>query len=119
MSGVVYRKHLSEPWYSLVYDGIKTVEGRLNVGDFGKMCVGDCVEFWNNECEVGRKQKFVVRIERIAEYATFKDYLVGEGLKKCLPVIDNIDKGVATYHKYYSPEDETKFGVKAFGIRKI
>ena len=32
-----YRKHLSEPWFSLIKLGIKTVEGRLNKGVFSKI----------------------------------------------------------------------------------
>ena len=36
-----YKKHLSEPWFSLIKLKLKTVEGRLNKGDFSKMLVGD------------------------------------------------------------------------------
>lgn len=30
----VYEKNLSEPWFSLIKVGVKTVEGRLNKDDF-------------------------------------------------------------------------------------
>ncbi len=30
----IYRRHLSESWFSLMAVGCKTVEGRLNSGDW-------------------------------------------------------------------------------------
>ena len=40
-----YKKHLSEPWFSLIKLNLKTVEGRLNKGDFSKMNIGDTIIF--------------------------------------------------------------------------
>ena len=31
-----YKKHLSEPWFTLLKLGLKTVEARLNKGDLVK-----------------------------------------------------------------------------------
>ena len=36
-----YSKHLSQPWFECIFNGSKTVEGRVNKGDFGKMQIGD------------------------------------------------------------------------------
>ena len=44
-----YVKNLSEPWFSLIHEGEKTIEGRLNKGDFANMVVGDIIVFTNNE----------------------------------------------------------------------
>ena len=38
-----YKKHLSEPWFSLVKLNIKTIEGRLIKGDFSKMKINDII----------------------------------------------------------------------------
>lgn len=37
----IYQKNLSEPWFSLIKLKIKTVEGRLNKGDFAIINIGD------------------------------------------------------------------------------
>jgi ASC-1-like (ASCH) protein len=40
--------------------GVKTVEGRLNKGDFEKINVGDTIKFLNNE--MGFHRQFTVKI---------------------------------------------------------
>jgi len=52
-------------------------------------------------------------------YSTFKEYLETEGLDKCLPGIETIEDGVGVYYKYYTPEDEAKYGVLAIELEKI
>ena len=44
-----YKKHLSEPWFSLINLKNKTIEGRLNKGDFKLMNVGDKITFYNDD----------------------------------------------------------------------
>jgi ASC-1-like (ASCH) protein len=34
---IKYNEHLSEPWFSLISLGLKTVEGRKNKGKFKKV----------------------------------------------------------------------------------
>lgn len=55
----IYEKNLSEPWFSLIKLKIKTVEGRLNKGDFANMNIGDSIVFTNNE--LGFERKFKLR----------------------------------------------------------
>ena len=45
----IYYKNISEPWFSLIKLKIKSVEGRLNKGEFSKMKIGDIIEFSNEE----------------------------------------------------------------------
>jgi hypothetical protein len=44
MNMAKYNEHLSEPWFTLISLGLKTVEGRKNKGKFKEMQVGDIVE---------------------------------------------------------------------------
>lgn len=39
-----YLEHVSEPWFSLILLGLKTVEGRLNKGRFHDMKEGDIIQ---------------------------------------------------------------------------
>lgn len=77
-----YTEHLSEPWFSLIVIGLKTVEGRKNKGRFKGMKIGDVVEWNNTDFE---ERKVLTKIVGKNEYSTFAEYLEHEGLEKCLP----------------------------------
>ena len=113
-----YIENVSEPWFTLILLGLKTVEGRKNKGRFKEMKVGDIVE-WTNDNFMQRS--VLTRITGKAEYPTFREYLDTEGLDKCLPGMEKfgIDKGLGVYFKYYTKEDEKKFGVVAIRIELI
>jgi ASC-1-like (ASCH) protein len=112
-----YKKHLSEPWFSLIKLKLKKCEGRLNKGDFSKMKEGDIIEFYNEDFDIKRKYK--VKITKVNHYTTFKKYLENESLKKCLPGIDNINEGLKIYFKYYSKENEKKYNIVAIRFKLI
>ncbi len=108
-----YTKHLSQPWFECIYNGSKTVEGRLNKGDFGNMQIGDQIEFHNEN------NKYTVDITNIKYYKTFKEMITKERLKHVLPTPDikRIKDGVKVYHSFYSPEDEKQYGIVAIHIK--
>lgn len=105
-----YTKHLSEPWFSLVKLKLKTIEGRLNKGDFSKMNIGDTITFYNDDFN---HRELKVIIKRISTYNTFEEYLRKETLKKCLPGFSRIDDGLSVYFKYFTKEQESKFKIKS------
>jgi ASC-1-like (ASCH) protein len=91
----VFEKNLSEPWFSLIKLNIKSVEGRLNKGDFANMKVGDSIIFTN--IELGFERKFTVEIKKINCFDNFQEYLENETLERCLPGIDNMEDGLNVY----------------------
>lgn len=108
---------LSEPWFTFIKDGLKTVEGRLNKGKFKKLKVGEAVEWFVRNTD----QKIKTKIKNIKRYVTFKEMLEKEGLDAVLPnkQIMSIDDGVNIYRKYYSEDDEKKYGILAIGVQVI
>ena len=113
-----YRKHVSEPWFSLIRDGRKTVEGRLNKGDFAKMNVGDIVEWFTK----GKDSTIKTRVMRTTPYDNFLEYLETEGVKKTLPVgyVKTPEEGVErVYRKYFSEEPEAEHKVLAIEIQRL
>jgi len=112
-----YKKHLSEPWFSLVNLELKNCEGRLNKGDFSNMKKGDYITFENNDFDFTRK--CVVKITSIHHYNTFQEYLISEKLNKCLPGITNIEDGKKIYYKYFTQNDENLYKIIAIRIKKI
>lgn len=113
-----YVENLSEPWFTLIQLGLKTVEGRKNKGKFKEMKVGDIIE-WKNEDF--KPRSFLTQITGKVEYPNFKTYLETEGLKKCLPNMEKygIEHGLSVYYKYYTKEDEHEFGVIAIRLKVI
>jgi len=102
----IYEKTVSEPWFTLLKLKIKTVEGRLNKGDFLNMKIGDIIIFTN--VELGFLRKFQIEIKQITIYNNFETYLESETLCRCLPGIDTIEEGLQVYHRYYQKTDQYK-----------
>lgn len=110
------KEHLSEPWFSLISLGLKTIEGRKNKGKFKEMCIGDTIEWVNDDF---MPRSVMTRIIGKNVYSTFKEYLEAEGLENCLPGIPDITHGLSVYYKYYTPEDEADYGVIAIKLELI
>jgi hypothetical protein len=64
-----FTENVSEPWFSLILLGLKTVEGRKNKGRFTDMKIGDIVEWKNNDF---KPRSVLTRVTGKAEYPTFK-----------------------------------------------
>jgi len=110
-------KNLSEPWFSLIKVGLKTVEGRLNKGDITSLAKGDCIKFVNTD--LGFIRNYTIKITSIYKYTSFREYLEKEKLEKCLPAIETIEDGLKVYYKYYSKEDEEKYKIVAIRFKII
>lgn len=115
-----YVKNVSEPWFTLIGEGVKTVEGRLCKGDFAQISIGDTIVWTNDEIgEIIRSVK--TQVVDIRHYSSFKKYLQSETLKKCLPTpgIRTIKQGVAVYRQFYSTQMEKEFGICAIHIKRL
>ena len=111
-----YVENVSEPWYTLISLGLKTVEGRKNKGRFKEMQVGDLIKWTNDDF---KHRSVLTKIKRKAEYKTFKEYLKKEGLKKCLPGIPTIEHGLSVYFKYFTKKEEAEYGVIAIELELV
>lgn len=114
--GTNYKENLSEPWFSLISLGLKTVEGRKNKGRFKEMQVGDIVQWTNNDF---KERSVLTKITGKTEYKTFEEYLEAKGLDKCLPGIPTLEHGLSVYFKYFTKEDEVAFGVVAISLELV
>ena len=114
---IIYKKHLSEPWFSLTKVGKKKCEGRLNKGDFSKIKKGNIIIFENED--FGFKRTAMVKVTGIKNYESFESYLKGETIEKCLPGIDILENGKKIYYMYYTKEDEKKYKIVAIKMKNI
>lgn len=111
-----YVEHLSEPWFSLIALGLKTVEGRKNKGKFKDMYPGQIIQWFNDDFE---PRVISTRIVSKQEYPTFSSYLEAEGLDNCLPGMPSLSHGLSVYYKYFTKEDEATYGVIALRLELI
>jgi ASC-1-like (ASCH) protein len=113
---VTYIEHISEPWFSLISLGLKTVEGRKNKGKFKEMNVGDIIEWTNEDFD---KRTVLTKITKKVGYDTFAEYLNNEGLENCLPGMPSLEHGLSVYFKYFTKQEEKDFGVIAIHLELI
>ena len=104
-----FELHVQEPWFSLIYFGHKTIEGRLAKNKFLNMQPNDTILFKNND--LGCKRSFSKRIRKLTKYKSFKDFLTKEDIQTILPTINDIEIGISIYRKYYSEQQEKTFGI--------
>ncbi len=106
------KEHVREPWFTYLVNGTKTIEGRLNRGNFQHYQVGDYVTFYSDSNE-----EFICEILRRTTYPSIAEYLETEGLPKTLPSISTIEDGVKIYRQFYSEEEESQYGMLALEIK--
>jgi ASC-1-like (ASCH) protein len=109
---------ISEPWFSLIENGQKSVEGRLFKGIFTQFRVNDTIRFinkWN-----GKEKSLTVKITKLTKYPNFGDLLFNEKLYKVLPGFPNIKCGIVLYDRLYSSFNEIKeHGTLAIEIKVV
>lgn len=111
-------------WLDEIIAGRKAVEGRLNKGKFVEYKVGDTVslrrDFRNEVGELidGEPNAATVEIIAIRRYESFLEMLRAEGIENVLPGYETIEAGAAEYERYYSKEDQEKYGVLAVEVKR-
>ncbi|MDP2104222.1 MAG: hypothetical protein Q8K26_04860 [Candidatus Gracilibacteria bacterium] len=89
--------------------GEKTVEGRL----------GKPIYFRQKPGSIILINKTEFRLERVMKYPTFRAMLEGEGIHRVLPMIRTINEGETLFYRFFSKEDEIRFGVVALQVQRI
>lgn len=110
-----YVKYVSEPWFSLIAVGQKTVEGRLHRNDWYTMEEGDLIQWNNSDLKLQRSvQTVIVKKET---YNTVEQYLEHQGLLSTVPSVVQIQDAVSIYRSFWTTEDEHRYGVVALTLR--
>ncbi|XP_057807676.1 uncharacterized protein LOC131022230 isoform X2 [Salvia miltiorrhiza] len=105
---VNFELHVQEPFFSLLSDGVKTIEGRCAVGDYKRIRAGHVLLV--NKC-------LTLQVQDVRKYSSFCEMLEVESLASVLPGVTNIEEGVQTYRNFYSEEKERSNGVLAIHVR--
>jgi ASC-1-like (ASCH) protein len=110
-----YLNHRSEPYFTFLKNGQKTVEGRVRKGKYAEIKPGEEIEVSNNE----ETDKVLVSVKRVTPYQSIKEMLTKEDFKKLLPDIDTVYQGIEIYRKFYTTEEEKQFGMVAIEVEII
>ena len=103
----------NEPFES-IKNGTKTIELRLNDEKRQLLKINDLFEFTNRES----LEKLLVLIEDLYHYSSFKE-LYKHFDKISLGYKENEEANSSDMDKYYSKEEQEKYGVLGIKIKKM
>lgn len=110
-----YKNHRSEPYFTFLKNGQKTIEGRIRRGKYAEISAGDLIDVFNND----ETEYVKVKVKRVANYQSIREMLTKEPLKKVLPDAENVDQGVEIYRKFYTEVEEKEYGVVAIEVELL
>ena len=84
---------IEEKWFNHIFNGRKTIEGRLYKNKYKSFCKGIKTLRCNDK-------SFTILIEDIYIYSSFEEYLSMEGLKATLPDVLTIEDGIKIYRDF-------------------
>ena len=112
-----YRYHLREPAFSLIKEGKKIFEGRLFKNTFKNIRPNDVLCFYNNQRKT--EDSYLIQVLNTYKYETFSLMLISKGIKNVTPLSKSLNDSINIYRKYYSQEDEKKYGVIAIKLKVL
>lgn len=105
--------------------GRKTIEGRLNRDKFARYQPGDRVWLRRDyrddagTLQNGEQKQAIVEVVAIRKYASSLEMVTAEGYERVMPDASSPTDAAAGYDKYYSSEDQAKYGVLAIEFAVI
>lgn len=105
--------------------GRKTVEGRLNKGKFAEYQVGDTVSLRRDirgadgVLRDGSPDAARVEVVAIRHYDDFLSMVTREVYTSVIPSAKNAAEAADEYNKYYSKEDQARYGVMAIEVKVV
>ena len=98
--------------FILIKNGIKKIEGRLNKGFFKTIYLNDIIYI---EC-LELNEQIKVKIKNILKFNSLKEMFQNIDYKIICPTELNINSSIQRYRKFYSQNQEAKYGILAIFI---
>ena len=106
---------ITQRWFDKIVSGDKPIEGRKKSPKWEKIKVNQIL---NIKCdETGEIRKFLVT--HIVEYDNLKQYLICEGIDRCLPGVRTIEEGIEIYKQWSTEQELQKYKFLAIGLKVI
>lgn len=109
----VHQIHCEEPWFSLIREGKKPVEGRKNTHSYRKIKAGDKINFVNGT------ESFLAIVQKILLYPSLDEYFEDVTLEKALPGIISLEEGKNVYYQWNSEEKIKEFGLLGIFVKPL
>lgn len=105
-----------------IQGGEKTVEGRLAKGKFLDVEPGDNISirediYDGNVIVQSRSAAAEIVVVSVERFDSFEAMLTSKGFHDIIPGASSISEACDEYARYYSSEDETKYGVLGISFR--
>jgi ASC-1-like (ASCH) protein len=106
--------HCQQPWFDLIKDGTKKIEGRRCCPAYNQLQSGDIIRFC---C---RRDKFYAEVVNVIKYKTLEQYLREEGIQNVVPGVTSFYEAIDIYLKFSTRKQiERSGGFLAIHINKI
>ena len=109
-----YNMKLNNEPFNKIKDGTKTIELRLNDDKRKLLNINDSIEFTNRDTN----EKLLVNIIDLYKYSSFKE-LYNNFNKEELGYDKDEEASYKDMEKYYSKEEQNKYGVVGIKIKKL
>jgi ASC-1-like (ASCH) protein len=110
-----YHNHRAEPYFTFVKNGQKNIELRLKKGWYQYVVPGDHIVIYNEE----ETDNIEVIVKDIRSYKTAREMFEKEDMAKIVPDATSIEHGLEIFKRFYTTEQETKYGIVAIEIERI
>ena len=107
--------HLENEIFDLVNNNIKDIEIRLNDEKRRKLKIGDIINIINR----GNNESINVKVINLKYFYSFKDCINNYELKRLYNDKITSDEFLDLLYKFYSKEEEEKYGVVAIEFIKM
>ena len=107
--------HLEKEIFDLVNNNIKDIEIRLNDEKRKKLKIGDIINITSRE----NNKNIYVKIINLEYFYSFKDCINNYDLKRLYNDKITSNEFLDLLYKFYTKEDESKYGVVAITFIKI
>lgn len=108
--------NLNPLYFDLIKQGIKTLEGRLNDEKRQTFSIGDKIIFFKEPERIESMEAIILDKYLFTNFVDMANTLNKEALGFAK---QSKEEMIATYRKFYKNEDERKYGVVIFKIKKL
>lgn len=108
-----HRLHCEEPYFSLIRNGLKKVEGRKNSPRYQNILPGDVIEFYCGD------SSFLAEVTEIKRYKGLTEYLTSVTPEGALPGVQSMEEAIRIYHQWSSEEEILRYGFLGLFVKPL
>ncbi len=106
---------VSEPWYTYLVNGTKTVEGRKASPKW----ISTLQSGYSLKITNGIGNYFILVITEIHRYQSIREYLEKEGLERCLPGVTSLELGERIYRQWSTEEELAQYDFLGICVKPL